>query len=477
MNLSSKNIPRVLVSLLLDRSQLTGVVARERGGELVVEQSLEATLPIDSNSSDPELLGQAIRTALEKAEIREKRCAVSLALDGCLVLHTRLPDLSPEDAESFLALEIERALPYPLESARTASSQALIAPGERLATTVSLPAERVNALERAFELAGLKVLSITPALTALQHAHPRGSDTSLIFRFTANRTEIMITSGEGIVVLRSLDGLSPSGESDDPQAIEHLLRELRITLGQLPPAVRAALRQSRALQFGAAEGPWKQALGERLASMGLPLEWALTYHPGECALQTNKATPVRPEVSHAASLLAARRPRFELVLPRLSAAARWKARFSSRTLQWVGWALAIPACFLVAAFGLLQWKLSNLERRWKSLAPQVSRVEADQKQIRLYRAWFDESQRSLAILKALTTAFPDDGSVTAKSVEVRSLSQVTCTGTASNPQSLYKTMDQLRLRPEIAAMKVDQLQGQSPLQFSLNFQWGANKPE
>jgi len=102
----------------------------------------------------------------------------------------------------------------------------------------------------------------------------------------------------------------------------------------------------------------------------------------------------------------------------------------------------------------------------------VAELEAMQGQIRLYRPWFDDSCRSLSILRRLSEAFPDTGAVTAKSVEIRDSSTIACSGTARDNQSFLHMLDQLRVAREVGNVKVDQLRGKAPLQITLNFQWG-----
>ena len=45
-----------------------------------------------------------------------------------------------------------------------------------------------------------------------------------------------------------------------------------------------------------------------------------------------------------------------------------------------------------------------------------------QQQIRKFRPWFDDSFRNLTILRKITEAFPEEGDVTAKTLEIRDLS-------------------------------------------------------
>jgi hypothetical protein len=115
--------------------------------------------------------------------------------------------------------------------------------------------------------------------------------------------------------------------------------------------------------------------------------------------------------------------------------------------------------------------LTRLESRWAAIHPQVEELDELQQRIRKYRPWFDTSMNSLTALQGLAESFPEDGRVTAKTVVIRNLASVTCTGTARDNQSLLDTLDQLRAIPGIGEMKVDQIRGKSPLQFAFNFQW------
>ena len=69
-------------------------------------------------------------------------------------------------------------------------------------------------------------------------------------------------------------------------------------------------------------------------------------------------------------------------------------------------------------------------------------------------------------------AFAEDGVVSAKTIEIRNVSTVNCTGTAKDNQSLLKTIDQLRATKEIGDVRVDMIRGKSPMQFTFTFHWG-----
>jgi hypothetical protein len=106
------------------------------------------------------------------------------------------------------------------------------------------------------------------------------------------------------------------------------------------------------------------------------------------------------------------------------------------------------------------------------MGPAVGQLKDVQGKIRQYSPWFDASVRALTILRGLTQAFPEDGTVTAKTVEIRNLKTVTCTGTARSYQALLQTVARLRAVPQFHEVNQGPTRGQSPaLQFSLNFVW------
>ena len=55
--------------------------------------------------------------------------------------------------------------------------------------------------------------------------------------------------------------------------------------------------------------------------------------------------------------------------------------------------------------------------------------------------WFDSSFRNLTILRQLTLAFPEDGAVTAKTMEIRDGNTVTCSGTAQDNGALLADVE------------------------------------
>jgi len=209
----------------------------------------------------------------------------------------------------------------------------------------------------------------------------------------------------------------------------------------------------------------------RLDATGLTADAVGRYAAGEFGIQLPPDAAVSPAFSLAASQLAGRRPVFEFLLPRVTPFQQMAARYASGKLRTAISAAAAVALAAGALFFYQQCQLWRLESQWAKMQPTVRQLERLQEQIRQYRPWFDESVRGLTILRHLTEAFPEDGSVTAKTVEIRNLNAVTCTGIARNYQALLKTVEKLRTVPQIPDVNLGPTRGQSPaLQFTFNFQ-------
>src|SRR5205085_7861749 len=147
-------------------------------------------------------------------------------------------------------------------------------------------------------------------------------------------------------------------------------------------------------------------------------------------------------------------------------------RYSSGKLRMAGMAGAVVAVFVIAGFAYQQVQLNSLRSQWHAVAPKDKELKALQTQIRSYRYWYDDSIRGLSILSQLTSAFPETGIVSARTIEIRDLNTVTCTGVTQDQQSLLKTLEALRKQPNIGDVRDVTIRGNKPpLNFTFNFRW------
>ncbi len=464
--------PTAVLGLALDGSRLDGVVVRRQTGALLAAQSFSATLSLDPLNAAPELVGREILNLLEAAGIRERQCAVALPLKWVLTAHTRGPPLPAADLPGFLLLEAERGFPCDAATLRVVTSRYAIASGEAHATFVGIPSAHVERLAQALRAARLQPLRFSLGAFALQPPTAGDSRGTLALMLGESHAALQVTCGGGVAALRALDGITTAENGRRTVLTELLAREVRITLGQLSPDCRAAIARIRI--FGPA--PLARQLAADLAPLGQALsaivEPVLHYAESDLGARVAPDVAPSPAFSLAAQQLADGSEAFDFLPPYVSPWMRLVARYASGRWRAAGLTAAAVLLLTVGLFGAQECLLLVMRARWGRIERTVGELQAVQQQIRQYRPWYDESFVCLTLLRELSLAFPEDGAVTAKSIEVHDASQVSCSGTARDNPALLQTLTRLRAVSGVHNLRVEQIRGKTPLQFTFSFQYG-----
>ncbi len=461
-----------VLALSLDGGRLEGAVLRRTNGSLQVLQSFSEALSLDPLTADRELVGREIRNHLDAADVRQRACVVCVPLKWALVVNVELPELPEADVASFLQIEAERGFPCDVATLRLATSRWRSPSGKEHATLVGIPDGHLVALERVLHAARLKVISFSVGITALQPPHTGPSDGVLALAVGEDGVDLQINCGGGLGALRALEGAL---EIDGTRKILHadvVARESRITLGQLPSELRGTVRRVRV--FGASElaADLADEIEAPLATIGLSAELVARYSAADFGVEPPAETKVSRAFSLGALLLTRHESPLEFLRPKIAPWQQLAQRYSSSRIRMVGATAGGTALLVLGIFLIQQWQLSRLRSRWNAMSPKVAELDGLQQQIRQYRPWFDRSFPCLSVLRKLTLAFPEDGVVSAKTVEIRDVNTVTCSGTARDNSALLKTLTQLRATSGISGLKVDQIRGKAPMQFTFDFQWG-----
>jgi hypothetical protein len=293
----------------------------------------------------------------------------------------------------------------------------------------------------------------------------------LALRVGETNVGLQITGG-GVAALRALEGAVENAAgrlSLDPDLVA---REARITLGQLPAEVRAAVRRIRI--FGPRELAQQLAdeMELKFAPAGLAVELVSAYAPDEFGVTLPAKATVSPAFSLAARLLTERKPAFEFLPPKPGLVEQLVAKYSSGRFRTAGAAGALAGLLFLSLFGYQQVRLWLLRSAWAKMEVKVNELEAVQDNIRQYRSWYDGTFKNLAILRQLSLAFPEDGSVTAKNIAIQAGSKVTCSGTAQDYAALLAVQSRLRATDGIKDVKLEQIRGKAPMQFVFDFTFG-----
>ncbi len=464
MNLNLTELQRRLKSrsaLALQMQSDEVVVSQVRADEGVVTVLRSFTLPFgaDAIAANPDKAGSALAERLQSEGIREKRCVVCIPPGWALSTSTDVPEINPEDLRGYLELRAEREFPISISELRLSHCSYTLPDGKQRATIAAVPAKRLAAVEQMLERAGCRAVSMSLGLD--RFVIPNEAPATLHFLANGTHVDVVITAGGGIAALRSLAGSVAQDEVAFDSA--NFCREVRITLGGLPEAVRDQVRKAH---FG---GPPKTAetlslkTGDYLRRMGLD--------PAAIERETESGNPAFEAAAH---FLKTEPVAFEFLPPQIP---KWQVlleRFDDRRRKWLVPAAAAVIFLPIIAFMVHSHIESSLQQEWNGMKRNVSDLEVLQQNIRQYRPWFDSAPETLMILEGLMSAFPESGDVWAKTVQISEGQKVTCTGFARSHASLLALLDRFRARREVSEMQLQQERGESPIQFAVTFKWDAN---
>ncbi|MBP7141875.1 MAG: hypothetical protein KBA71_08195 [Opitutaceae bacterium] len=434
-----------LLSLVFDQ---TGIHAAHAS---LVRDQIEThpvdPLSIDLRTGDPTALGKQLGAHLDQAGIREKRCIVALPTEWFMTVSTALPDLPQADLDSLLQIEAEGGFPCEGDELHTVRSTQSLG-GRTVMTQLAVRTSDISRMTDLLASAGLRPLRYTIQSAALPEALAEPDKGVLSLLLSETPPSLIVGAGNGISALRSL----PS-TLDEPAAVA---RDVRISFEESLDPVKASLRRIRIL--GSPRDC--QAVESNLATWGSSL--SISLESQEWSPAQSAAALARLGLQAIASL-----PNFLPPTP-----SRWERitrGYNGRRLR-LGAALGAAALMaVVAAFAWREYEAWGLRDQWMQIKPQVDDLEGLQARIREFRPWHDTSYRTLNVLRLVTDVFPENGTVTAKSFEIRNQSSVTVTGVTRDNTALLASLEKLRQRPEVSSLKVEQIRGKSPAQFTFTF--------
>jgi len=465
--------PSNLVGLTFDGGILNAVELKRSNGSVQVLKQLTAPLTLDPLRDEPELVGREIRNLLNGAHISTKRGVAGVPAFWALTVHTKLPAIESNDLASFLEIESERGFACNIDELQIASKTSRNEGGESYATLIGVPRSYLERLEAVLVAAQLKPVSLAIGVLAL----PEAQSGTITAEIADTRINLLLGTSSGVAALRTIEGAFDSEGAEKRVQGELLARELRITLGQLPAELRQGIRQLNIFGERRFAEQLLSDIQARVRGLELEARHIAAYNGPHHGLSIHGDAPVSAALSLAVQFLSSPGDAFEFLRPKPTVWEQVASKYSSRRLAYAGAAAAIILLLLGGAFLYQELQLSRLQNQWAGMKTKVTELEELQNKARQFRPWHDPALGTMNIMRRVTEAFREDGVVSAKIIEIRDGSVISCAGTARDNQSLLKTIDRLRGTPQVRDLRVDQIRGKAPLQFTFNFQWGAPTDE
>jgi hypothetical protein len=141
-------------------------------------------------------------------------------------------------------------------------------------------------------------------------------------------------------------------------------------------------------------------------------------------------------------------------------------------------AAGILAALLLLGLGLTlrqRWQLEAARERWSAMGARVEATRAHMNDAKVHAAWLGDQPESLDVLRAVTLAFPERGTVWVTRLELKDRRLVTIAGKAASRDVWLQTLEALRQTPGVRELRVSQARtagdGKSPMTFALSFTW------
>jgi hypothetical protein len=464
MKLIKKKRLQSVIGLSIVDGQLRVAHAARAKNAVAILRAATAPLSLDVFHPETELVGREIRNHLEAAQIKERHCVVALSPRWLMSQHTKLPNLSPEDAASLLQIEAEKSFPCDPDELQIARS-----PDESnesgYVTQLAVRKDQLDRLGAVLKSAGLKPVSYTLGLDALPGAIPPAGEGRMTLVLEPKGATVLIAAGGGIAAFRTFEAAIDSEAGENVVNGAALAREVRITFEQVSPDLRQQVKQLWLLGDEAIARQLEEVLRDWSHDAGLAIE------------RNPKARlPIAEEIVQeiATRQLKEGPPSLEFLPPKPSRWSLMMARYNSKRLATISFVVGAAAAAVGVAFAWQEYRRWSLRSEWNTMAAQVKELDAITAKIREFRPWYDLSYRNLTIIKRVVECFPENGTVSAKSFEIHNPSNVTVTGTTRDFGSLLRVQEQLQKVKEIQGLKVEQIRGKTPSQFTLTFRWNAN---
>ncbi len=444
-----------IVAICLDEGQFGAVLLN--GGS---PRQVQGPLSMDPLADEPALVAQELREQLAPLGRLPRQVVVALPLNRIMTTSIDIPAIADELVSDFLHLQAEQAFMLaPADMAFGASR----ARGSDRALLMALPMAHYLNLCRALRLMGWK----RPIVTALPVTLAGGGEVGKLHAsllIGARWIDWLVCREEAIIQLRRVAGAMPDATRPQPE-VAAVPGELRLSLGQLPAAVRRQLDQI--VIVGARDAAAR--LRDDLRGVGpAGIEFTIEEAGRDGSLLTHAA-------EHAGRL--ARMGALALTLAPIPSAIKPRAwgHWNRRQLSWTAAILLLLAVGVAAQLLYQRRQLNALERSWRSMAPRTQVVRDILDEARAREAWLSDDPLTLDILRTVTMAFPEQGSVWTTRVEMRGRRQVSISGKALNREPWLKMLEDLRRSPGVTELRVSQARdggdSRTPMTFALSFIW------
>ena len=456
--------PQKVLGIALERDRaLLAEVTPGNGGRRQMSGAAAFVFPPGVGLAQPAQLGAALGEFLRQQGLGTRDAILGLA---ARLLVTRRCDLPPAAADLALA-----SLRLQAENAFASDAQTFVVDfagplHHDAAAAVLLVATSRTVVEQCRQVAAaahLRLRAVTATMPALAAVTPGAAGDALVVSATPRGVELCLQHGGRPVLLRQAAPAAPE------ELVGSLAAEIRRILAGHP--TEGAPWPVIVWDGCPAPQNLGAALQERLGTSVTAPCWEEPLPTGE--------PPEQPFAPAAAVALAGITGRLPVNFLRSRLAPPPQRRNRRR----MAWATALGATVLLAAAAAgynlhqRQANLAALQAKVAALRPQAQQARSALARLNFVRNWHSGKPRLLACFRALTNAFPSDGSIYATSLILRTHQPDELAGRAANQRQVLELRRRLTAAAgftNVAVVDVRQVNpGSRQYEFSIAFKFRA----
>ena len=400
----------------------------------------------------PDVMAARLREILTQHRVRTRHCVLALPLSLIVSSRFQTNGIQAADIPEMAALDLERLCGAPVPADRLVAFPADTG-GQALALAVE-PGVAAH-LTEACRQAGLKLACFVPAgSNPLPSKAPGTAVDVLPLR---REVDALVWRDGQVAALRQLALVDGSSQQLD-DCVRTAVRNLHVTLVGLPEAGSPTV-DVRVL----GTGECAKALAEQIRRRD---DWQLLTGDDQEAAQ-----PALLAAVLAGQLRGLDGSALCLPPPARERRSAWWHKPSSRPLVAAALVAVLGILAFVGAFTVRRLEVRRLEAELAELAPRKLEGERLRDGLRLTAPWYRQTPERLAVLRAITEAFPDRGTVWGTDLTIEGDGKAALSGCARDHGSWTQALDALRTRTrELSVVRFRQgAKAGEPMTFSVVF--------
>ncbi|MEZ0264355.1 MAG: hypothetical protein ACAI43_06485 [Phycisphaerae bacterium] len=424
--------------------------------------------------------GQALAEFLKRHGFSANRAVVGVPARWLLAVERDLPPAAPDAASAMLRLQAERLAVSETGEMVFDYAGRPDAAAARKVLLVGIPRQRLTALTKLLEAAGIDIAAVAPSALALA-CGPDAEASGPVVVLGRTGAELVMCAHGTPRLLRHVS--TPAGKDGGPPALGPLSSELARTVAMSGGATVNGSAKDLILWDGV--GLTKAQFGELAGRVGMPvtpgdapsmLRVGTSTTNGAAAAMAGGAGEFAPAISLALAGLDRKRLPMDFTRSRL--APPKVKRVSTQAL----WGM-IGGALLLAALVWLYWTGAQAESEAETVAATRKKMEADVKTARASidttnygRGFYDRRTPVLDVLLEVTNTIQPQDPLWATGFTIRSTGTVTLSGRAARQEIVYTLQNRLLINKKFSKVSVssinqEQSRGREPgaTNFTITF--------